>query len=125
MEIALSHAPRLYAWVDMVEDLSGLEPAETDWISRDMFQTLRALFVEMGRVYVPVMLANARALSQGATKCETEVDGLPWVQEPFPYQAKCVQWIGEEFSRLGSKERNAVREALAGTGCEALLATPD
>jgi len=123
MAIALSQAPRLYAWVDMVEDLSGLEPAETDWISRDALpETLRALFVEMGRVYVPVMLANARALSQGATKVETEVDGLPWVQEPFPYQAKCVQWIGEEFARLGSPERNAVREALAGTGCEALLA---
>jgi hypothetical protein len=36
----------------------------------------------MGRVYVPVMLANANAVMQGAKKVETEVDGRPWVPAP-------------------------------------------
>jgi hypothetical protein len=106
-----------------LEDLSGVEPEERDWISRDNIPaTLRDLFVEMGRVYVPVMLANAKAVMQGAKKVETEVDGLPWVQEPFPYQAKCVKWIGEEYSKLDGAARQAVSSIIAGTGCERLLA---
>jgi hypothetical protein len=106
-----------------LEDLSGVEPEERDWISRDNIPaTLRDLFVELGRVYVPVMLANAKAVVQGAKKVETEVDGLPWVQEPFPYQAKCVKWIGEEYSKLDGAARQAVSSIIAGTGCERLLA---
>ena len=121
--ITLAEAPRLFAWTEVLEDLSGVEPSEADWISRDAIPaTLRDLFVEMGRVYVPVMLANATAVMQGAKKVETEVDGLPWVQEPFPYQAKCVQWIGEEYGKLDGAARQAVSSIIAGTGCERLLA---
>ena len=75
----------------------------------------------MGRVYVPVMLANAEAVAQGLKKVETEVDGLPWVQEPFPYQARCIQWIGEEYGKLDDGARQAVSSVIAGTGCERLL----
>ena len=121
--ITLAEAPRLFAWTEVLEDLSGVEPTEADWISRDAIPaTLRDLFVEMGRVYVPVMLANAKAVMQGAKKVETEVDGLPWVQEPFPYQAKCVKWIGEEYAKLDGAARQAVSSIIAGTGCERLLA---
>jgi len=121
--ITLAEAPRLFAWTEVLEDLSGVEPSEADWISRDAIPaTLRDLFVEMGRVYVPVMLANAKAVMQGAKKVETEVDGLPWVQEPFPYQAKCVKWIGEEYAKLDGAARQAVSSVIAGTGCESLLA---
>jgi hypothetical protein len=83
--------------------------------------TLKDLFVEMGRVYVPVILANAAAVAQGAANVESEVDGLPWVQEPFPYQAKCVKWIGEEYGKLDAAARQAVSSVIAGTGCERLL----
>jgi hypothetical protein len=75
----------------------------------------------MGRVYVPVILANAAAVAQGAANVESEVDGLPWVQEPFPYQAKCIKWIGEEYARLDPDARQAVSSVIAGTGCERLL----
>ena len=121
--ITLAEAPRLFAWTEVLEDLSGVEPTEADWISRDAIPaTLRDLFVEMGRVYVPVMLANAEAVMQGAKKVETEVDGRPWVQEPFPYQAKCVKWIVEEYGKLDGAARQAVSSIIAGTGCERLLA---
>jgi hypothetical protein len=120
--MTLSEAPRLFAWTEVLEDLSGVEPVEADWISRDNIPaTLKDLFVEMGRVYVPVMLANAKAVMQGVKTVETEVDGLPWVQEPFPYQAKCIKWIGEEYARLDSDAWQAVSSIIAGTGCERLL----
>ena len=50
--------------------------------------TLRALLAEVGRVYVPFLLANADALARGAERVECTIDGRPWVQRPFPYQAQ-------------------------------------
>ncbi|MYJ75589.1 MAG: hypothetical protein F4089_11050 [Gammaproteobacteria bacterium] len=84
-------------------------------------ETLTSLLAEVGRTYVPVMLANARALDAGADEVEAEVDGEPWVQRPFPYQAKCLQWVRQEYVRLDGADRQFVDRLLAGTGCEALF----
>ena len=65
----------------------------------------------MGRTYVPVMLANAKAIDQGLEKVETVVEGKTWEQVPFPYQAKCLQWIRIEFSRLSSDEQEQAHDA--------------
>jgi glutathione S-transferase len=121
--LTLATAPRVYAWVDLVEDLSGLEPQDSDWIAPgELAASLRPLFQEVGRTYVPVMLANARALAAGADTVETTVEGLPWTQQPFPYQGRCVQWLRESFTALTAAERATVMNALDGTGCEALVA---
>jgi len=121
--IALSAAPRVFAWVDMIEDLSGLEPIDGDWFARGAIpDTLRALFQEVGRVYAPVMIANAAAISRALEVVRTQVDGRPWVQRPFAYQARCLVWIREQFAALDVTSRAAVRDILDGTGCEALLA---
>jgi glutathione S-transferase len=120
--IALAEAPRVVAWVDLVEDLSGLEPADGDWLSRDALpETVRALLAEVGRVYVPFLLANAHALASGAERVEGRIDGEPWVQKPFPYQGKCLVWLRESYAALAEGDRKAVDAALAGTGCEALF----
>ena len=121
-QLTADNAPRVMAWVQTVEDLSGMEPAEGDWVDRDEVpETLRALLVEMGRTYVPVMLANARAIDAGADQVEAQVDGKPWTQRPFPYQAKCLQWVRQEYARLDGADRDFVAGILAGTGCEALF----
>jgi len=120
--IALDVAPRVVAWVDVVEDLSGLEPSETDWISRDAVpDTLRALLAEAGRVYVPFLLANAAALQRGAERVECTIDGRPWVQRPFPYQGKCLQWLREDYAALAPLEQRALGGLLEGSGCERLF----
>ncbi len=84
--------------------------------------TLTALLKELGRTYVPVMLANAAAIDQGPGQVATAVEGKPWTQEPFPYQAKCLQWLRIEYARLDEEDRKRVNEILDGTGCERLLA---
>ena len=123
MEETLRRAPRVFAWVDIMEDLSGVEPAEGDWIKRDDIRgILGDLLTEIGRVYVPALIANANALMSGAEKVETEIDGKPWVQQPFPYQGKCLQWLREKRAALSEADRKAVDELLAGTGCEVLFA---
>jgi glutathione S-transferase len=122
MAIAVAEAPRVYAWVDVVDDLSGLEPTDEDWLAPDALpESLTALFHEMGRTYTPVMLANAAAVKAKAERVETEVDGRPWTQHPFPYQARCLAWIREGFDELSPIEQSTVRGILDGTGCEPLL----
>ena len=122
MAVALDRAPRVFAWVDVTDDLSGLEPTEGDWIDRaDLRARLGDLLTEVGRVYAPFLLANAEALMSGAEQVETTIDGRPWVQKPFPYQGKCLQWIRGEYEGLSNDDRSAVDSVLAGTACEALL----
>lgn len=123
MEETLKRAPRVFAWVDIMEDLSGLEPTDGDWISRDAIAgVLGGLIKEIGRVYAPALIANAKALTTGAERVETEIDGKPWVQQPFPYQGKCLQWLREKREALSPADKVAVDKLLAGSGCEALFA---
>lgn len=117
MALAASRAPRVMAWVQLVEDLCGLEPADSDWFDpADLPDTLKAILAETGRVYAPLMAANARAVMAGAETVETEIDGHPWSQNTFPYQAKCLAWLREEYAALPAGDRALVDAALAGTG---------
>jgi hypothetical protein len=105
-----------------MEDLSGLEPGADDWNStNEMPATLRGILTEVGRMYVPALLANSRAVQAGEKTWEAEIDGALWTQQSFPYQAKCLKWINEQYQALGTEDRARVDGILAGTGCEALL----
>ena len=113
---------RQFTWTWLTEDLSGLAPTEADWITRDAIPpTLLALLTEAGRTYVPLMLANARALKAGAERVETEIDGRAWVQNPFPYQGKCLKWLREEFAALGAADQKAAMDVLNAAGCGVLI----
>ena len=124
-KVAVADFPRVHAWVSKMEDLSGAEVTDDGFIdSSDVPTTFRDLLCEVGRTYVPVMLANANALENSLTTVETVVEGKPWVQEPFPYQGKCLQWLRIEYARLSEEDRQRLDSILADTGCEALLARP-
>ena len=84
--------------------------------------SLTALLAEVGRTYVPALLANASAIDAGAAQVETEIDGQPWVQRPFPYQAKCLHWLRQGYARLDGDDRASVDAALDGTECDKLFA---
>ncbi len=121
MAWTLREAPRVFAWVDVMDDLSGLDVTPDHWTTREDLSRLGNLLVEVGRVYAPFLLANARALESGAETVETVIDERPWVQKPFPYQGKCLQWLREQYSSLGTEDRADVDAVLEGTGCEALF----
>ena len=107
--LTLEIAPRVHAWVSLMEDRSGVEPTDSDWISlADPPDSLLAILAEIGRVYPPVMLANARALANGETEVRTEVDGQTWIQPPFPYQSKCLNWLREARAALAAADRARV-----------------
>jgi glutathione S-transferase len=120
--IALADAPRVIAWVDGMEDLSGVEPRDDGWVGRDAVPpSLHRLLAEVGRVYVPFLLANADALARGAAEVECIIDGRTWTQRPFPYQRKCLGWLRDAWRALGPADRAVLRRHLDGTGCEPLF----
>jgi hypothetical protein len=103
-------------------DQSGLEPGEGDWISLEQQpDSLRGLMREIGRVYAPAQLANARAVAAGEKTWECEIDGAPWTQQTFPYQAKCLKWTNERYRALGDADRGRVDALLEGTDVSAML----
>ncbi len=121
-KLAAQNFPRVHAWVSKMEDLSGLEPEDDGYIQLDEFpETLKDILRELGSTYVPVMLANAAAIEAGSDLVKTEVQGREWTQEPFPYQAKCLQWLRIEYARLDQDDRKKVDKVISGTGCENLL----
>lgn len=98
--------PRVRAWIDRMEDLSGLEPRPADWMSRDEALNVCApLLGEIGRVYAPFLIANAAAVQAGEANFETTIDGAAWTQPTFPYQAKCLHWLRETLEALTPVDR--------------------
>ena len=122
LAILARRSQRVRAWVMRVEDLCGLEVSDEDWLEpQNAAEVLRDLLVEVGRTYVPVMLANSTAINEGESTFETEVDGQRWAQPTFPYQAKCLQWIREAYFKLDPIDRNTLMDYLTDTGCEKLI----
>ena len=121
---AIAHevSPRTVAWVDLMRDQSGLEPTEQDWLGlADQPESLRGLLQEIGRMYAPAQLANAQAVEAGEKTWEAEIDGAPWSQQTFPYQAKCLRWTVERYRALSESDRANVDALLEGTGVENML----
>ncbi len=120
--IACDRSPRVISWLDLMEDMSGLEPKETDWLSlENALGNLGSIFHEIGRVYIPALLANAQGIASKAESWETQIDGAIWEQKCFPYQAKCFKWINDEFNALNENDQSIVSSFLSKTGCKKLI----
>ncbi len=118
--LCLKIAPRVGAWTDIVDDLSG-QPAGAWICAQDAAASLQELLCEIGRTHAPALLANAQAMQAGEQTMHTTIDGAPWTQPVFPYQAKCLQWINEAYQSLDASHRQRVLQMLDGTNCETLL----
>ncbi len=120
--VSLEQGSRTIPWCHIIEDLSGMEPQADDWDGLDgLAPTVKQLLAECGRVYAPFLLANERAVEAGNKEVECEIDGRPWRQKAFPYQAKCLGWLRQSYQRLGTEARATVDSMLAGSGCERLF----
>jgi glutathione S-transferase len=123
MALTLELAPRVTAWVGLMEDQSGVEPSDDGWVSMAALpDTLGAILAEIGRVYPPVMLANAEAVMSKAPEVTAQVDGEVWTQQPFPYQAKCLGWLRQSRDNLPARARAQVDAVLAPAGLNGLFA---
>lgn len=121
-KIAYEISSRSVAWLDVMEDLTGIDPEESNWTSlEDSPLTLKDILKEVGRVYVPALIGNDKAVTEGMDTWETEIDGLTWKQKTFNYQAKCLSWIQQEFNNLDDEDKLRVIKYIDGTGCEILI----
>ena len=122
MKIADNIASRIVAWVGVMEDLSGLEVNNSDWVnSNNLTESFRNIFYEIGNTYIPVLKANSEAVYQNKEEVKIEINGKLWTQKPFYYQSKCLNWIKEEYEALENKDKNFIDDFLNGTGCEQLF----
>jgi glutathione S-transferase len=121
-QYAAQHSLRLRAWIDRMDDLSG--HTHDQWLSASDIQShLGELLNEVGRVYAPFLMANAKAVANGQADFETTIDGKKWSQPVFPYQAKCLETLRQAHAKLTSDVKQKLNDILSGTGCEILFDT--
>ena len=146
--IAYKNSPRTVSWVNIMSDLSGLHDSggigeffgvkgnksdnkgklnyfddnDYGWIDIDNIpDSLIQLFNEVGKVYIPCLIANANAYKNGDEVWETSIDGAIWKQKTFYYQVKCLNWIKDEFNKLSSDDKKTTLNLISGSGCEDIL----
>ena len=113
---------RVRAWLDRMEDLSGLPSEEISWPDAETVRSrLRPLLNEIGQTYAPFLIANAKAIGAGQPTVDTEIDGAAWVQPVFPYQAKCLSALITHIAGLDDNTRTCVERTLTASGCEVLI----
>lgn len=128
-------ATRTCHWI---ERMNHPEPdAAGEWLAGDAIApTLRDLLGLIGRDAVPLLLDTVRDFERWADAHgkpgeappravgfhETHLRGAVFQRYTSPYALWMVQRVLDPLARLSAPERQAVEQALAGTGCEALLA---
>ena len=145
--IAYKKSPRTVSWVNIMSDLSGLHDSggigeffgvkskeinnnklnyfknnDYGWIDENNIpDSLIEIFNEVGKVYIPCLIANAKAYEKGDEVWETSIDGSVWKQKTFPYQVKCLNWIKDEFNKLSANDKKTTLDLIGGSGCEDIL----
>ena len=121
MAICDEQAPRVMAYTMALEDASGMDVSEEDWLHGEVPPTLRAILCEAGRLYAPFMVANAAAIAKGEPIVRCVLDGKPYEANSFPYQGKCLNWLKGAHAALAPVDRSWVDGQLEGTGLEVMF----
>jgi glutathione S-transferase len=128
-------APRVCHWIERMNHPDPAEPGE--WLKDTQLpESLRELLGLIGRDAVPVLLDMLRAFEAWADARPagmseppravgfhpTHLRGAAFQRYTSPYSLWMAQRTLDAFRGLAPAERERVLAALAGTGCEALLA---
>lgn len=123
VRIAQTTGPRVVAWTQRLEDLSGWRVEPSQWLDRTAaLPALAPLLIEMGATYVPYLLANAAARAAGHSVVDCDIQRVRWQQKPVSYQLKCLNWLRAHFAGLTAADQHWLRSVLAPSACSALLA---
>jgi glutathione S-transferase len=108
-----ARAPRVLAWIERM-----LAPrAQGDFEAWDaLAPTLEPfLAAEVGGVFLPWSVANARALAAGAPEFTVQLDGRPFTQQPQKYHAKSLAALRARWA--AGADRSRLEPILTRTGC--------
>ena len=120
-KIAYDISPRTVAWVSTLEDRGGLNYVEENNSLDSLSDSIHDLFKELSTSYVPTMIENHKAINKGEKEWSVDLAGYPWKQKSFPYQAKCLDWIRDEFRNLDNENQEKVLNFLKATNCQSLV----
>jgi glutathione S-transferase len=114
-------APWLMRWVANLDDASGVEG---DWRDPDAAPSaaVTGLLKMAGEIYLPFLIANARAAAAGEETFTVELWGQPYSQATFRYQVKCLGELRAAYAGLSDAARARVDPLLESTGVRAALA---
>ncbi|MEP3420657.1 MAG: glutathione S-transferase N-terminal domain-containing protein [Erythrobacter sp.] len=108
--------PYSFRWLLHVDDASGID-GEWDAVDAPFKPVVQQLLAEVGRVYVPFLLANAAASEAGEATFRIEVDGMPYEQGTFKYQLKCLADLKARYADLSVEDRERIAPALSASNC--------
>jgi glutathione S-transferase len=96
-------APRTHGWIERMLDPT----AEGDFEPWERLEPtlLPLLRDEIGAVFFPWTLANAKAVAAGAAEMTCTLDGKPFAQEPQKYHAKSLGVLRQRYASVGDKSR--------------------
>jgi glutathione S-transferase len=116
--IMRERAPRTLAWIArMLDPVSEGELEPWERLEPTLMPLLRD---EIGAVFFPWTVANARAIASGAKELGCTLDGKPFSQEPQKYHAKSLAVLRERYARVADKSR--LDPVLERAGCRTPLA---
>ena len=98
------------------DDASGVDGAWVD-PGQPVPPTVKELLRHCGATYLPFLAANLQALQDGKEEVALAIEGRPYAQTPFRYQAKCLRWLRQEFDALPGTAREQTASILRETGC--------
>ena len=111
-KLALEYAPRMKAWCDVMDDLSGINVFEDSWITRkDLENSIhhKELLAYINNIYIPFLKANAEAANAGEKEFSVELQGFSWKQNTFPYQVKCLKQLQSTWTNLSDDQKDFVK----------------
>jgi hypothetical protein len=108
--------PFAYRWLAELDDASGVEGAWRD-PAVPLPPIVTGLLKMAGSVYFPFLLANARAVQDGAPTFSVTLEGKAFSQGAFKYQVRCLADLRAAYANLDGVAKAAVDPVLADAGC--------
>jgi glutathione S-transferase len=103
-------------WIQNVDDLGGVEGKWRD-PSAELSPLVKGLLKMGGEVYLPFLLANAKALEADEASFSMIARGHTYEQAAFKYQGKCLVDLRARFAGLSTDAKERLEPILKTAKC--------
>lgn len=109
-------SPSTLDWIYALDEASGVEGK---WLppSEPVTEGVKDLLRIAGDTYLPFLKENAAAIARAEKTVNIRILGLPFRQATFKYQAKCLEWLRQDFAALKGEARDRTVRILEETNC--------
>jgi len=109
------NTPRLFAWALALEESSGIEGLWAD-LSDGVHPVVTSMLKNIGRYYLPYLVANAEAFDKGLSEFEYSLPGGDVVsQPPIDHQRESLKEIQGRYAGLSTRAKAKLEDILIET----------